>query len=220
MDEVLELEYDTLAALTTIREWINSFVPINRLPVDVLSTISTHLPPQKDRFHATFVCRHWRRTLLQHAGLWSHICLAKGEVYVKTLLKRAKGSPLSILASGMDPVDTITLLPPYAKQITDLEFANMDISRFSKIISGPLPFLRTLNLDTVHEIDRDVPLFSDAVGLKEFRLHSERSPSLSHFVFPNLTSFELSVPSLAGDGSTVRNCSIFWKPHPCCERCT
>ena len=39
------------------------------------------------------------------------------------------------------------------------------------------------------------PLFSGAVDLKELRLHLEEPPFLSHFVFPNLTSFELSVTS-------------------------
>ena len=127
---------------------------------------------------------------------------------MQALLQRAKGSPLSILASGMDPVGAVTLLPPYAKQITDLHFATShwaDIQRFSEINSGPLPFLRTLNIDTVQGIGRNVPLFSGAVGLKEFRLHSKGSPLLNRFVFPNLTSFELSVAYPVGrfDGSLL-----------------
>ena len=186
---------------------MNSLVPINRLPLDVLSLIPTHLPSQKDRFHATFVCRRWRRILLQHAGLWSQLILSKGEVYVKTLLERAKGSPLSILASCMDPVGTILLLPPYTKQITNIDFENsswVNIQGFSEIISGPLPLLRTLNINVVQGINPDgpdtatppsQPLFSGAIDLKTFHLYSEGSAFLSHFVFPNLTSFELSVAS-------------------------
>ena len=37
MDKIAELNRDASAALATIREWMNSLVPINRLPLDVLS---------------------------------------------------------------------------------------------------------------------------------------------------------------------------------------
>jgi len=202
LDEVLELNQDASTASTTIREWMNSLVPINRFPLNVLSLIPTHLSSQNDRFRATFVCRRWRRTFLQHVGLWSPLYLSKGEAYVKTLLERARGSPLTILAHCMDPIGTITLLPPYTKQIRGLEFENnhwADIQRFSEINSGPLPLLRTLDINVPQGQDvvtpPSHPLFSSATGLKEFSLHSEGSTFLSNFVFPNLTSFELSVDS-------------------------
>ena len=206
LDEVLELNRDVSAALTTIHEWINSFVPINRLPTDVLSLIPTHLTSQNDRFRSTFVSRHWRRTFLQYAALWSHLDLSKGEVYMKTLLERSKGSPLSVLASGVDSVGTLMLLLPHTKQIADIEFTNNRwavIRRFSEITSGPLPLLRTLNINAVWGIDPNSPdtlrpLFSGAVGLKKLRLHSEAPPFLSRFVFSNLTSFELSVVLVEG----------------------
>jgi hypothetical protein len=38
-----------------------------------------------------------------------------------------------------------------------------------------------------------LPLFSSAVNLRDFTLHSERFPFLGHFIFPNLTRFELLV---------------------------
>jgi len=120
--------------------------------MDVLSLISTYLPSQKQRFRATFVCRHWRRTFLQNATLWSELCLSKGEAYVKTLLKRAKGSSLTILASDVDPVGTVMLLQPHTEQIADIEFANnrwADIQRFSELNSGPLPLLHTLSISVV-----------------------------------------------------------------------
>ena len=206
-DEVSELNRDASAALATIREWMTSFAPINRVPMDVLSMIPTHLPSQGDRFRASFVCRHWRRTFLRHAALWSHLILSKGGVYVKTLLERARGSPLTIVATRMDPADVAILLLPHTNRITSIELANSqweDIQRFSEMDSGPLPHLRTLNINVVQEIDWEDPeeeevtlpsrpLFSGAVDLKEFRLHSDGSPFLNYFVFPNLTSFELSV---------------------------
>jgi len=187
LDEVSELNRDASAALATIREWMNSLASINRLPLDILSLIPTHLASQNDRFRATFVCRHWRRTFLQNATLWSRLYLSKGEVYVKTLLKRAKGSPLTILASRVDPVDTVVLLLPHTKQIANLEltkncWANM--REFSEIDSGPLPLLRTLNINIIWRswsvsavvTSLSHPLFSGAANLKEFRLYSEATP--------------------------------------------
>ena len=199
LDEIAQLNQDTSIALTTIREWMNSFAPINRLPLDVLSLIPTHLHSQKDHFGATFVCRHWRRTFLQNATLWSHLCLSKGEVYIKTLLKRARGSPLTILANRTDPVGTVMLLPPYTKQIRNLGFKKnswLDIQRFSETNSGALPLLHTLNINAVAGTAPGGPLFRGAVGLKEFQLRSEGLPFLNRFIFPNLTSFELSMYSV------------------------
>jgi len=204
-DEVFKLDQGTSTAFATVRGWRNSFISINRIPSDILSLIPTHLSSQKDRLRASFVCRRWRRIFLQHGALWSQLYLSKGEVYVKTLLERAKGSPLDVFASYVDPVSTITLLVPHAKQIRHLDFVYdywEDIQTFSRVNSGSFPLLRTLVINAAKEIDLEdpevmtpssLPLFSNTHNLTEFRLHSERPPFLSHFVFPNLTAFELSV---------------------------
>jgi hypothetical protein len=130
--------------------------------------------------------------------------LSKGEVYVKTLLERAKGSALDITTGGLDPIGAITLLPPHTKQIRYLHFACdywASIQKFSEVNSGPLPLLTTLRISAINEINLEgpdhmtppsLPLFSNAVNLKEFFLNSGGSPFLSHFRFPNLTTFELS----------------------------
>lgn len=150
------------------------------------------------------MCRHWRRTFLQHAALWSRLFLSKGEGYAKTLLERAKGSPLDIIANLTDHVGTMTLLPPHARQIKYINFTHnhwTDIQRFSEVNFGPLPLLDILQIDAVVEFDLDgpdvmtppsLPLFSGATNLKHFTLCSEGSPFLNHFVFPNLTTFKLS----------------------------
>ena len=169
----------------------------------MLSLIPTHLS-HGDRFRASFVCRHWRRTFLRDAALWSQLYLSKGEVYVKTLLERAKGSALDITTKGLDPVTAITLVPPHAKQIRRLNFACnhwVSIQKFSEVNSGPLPFLTTIEINAITEFNLEgpdemtppsLPLFSNAVNLKVFSLFSEGSPFLDHFRFPNLTTFGLS----------------------------
>lgn len=200
LDEVSRLDQDVLTALSTIREWKNSFVPINRVPLEVLSLIPAHLPSQKDCFRATFVCRHWRRTFLQHSALWSHLYLWKGEVYVKTLLERAKESPLRVLASWPVPVGAIALLPPHTKQIRSLNFDNSlwaDIRRFSELNDGHFPILHTLHINAADVMTpSSLPLFSNAVNLQAFQLHLKGSKPLILFAFPNITSFKLTMESL------------------------
>jgi len=121
------------------------------------------------------------------------------------MLERAKGSSLDITARHMDPVGTIALLPPRTTQIERIHFEDRhwgEIQRFSEINSGPLPLLHTLRIDVAGEFHMDgpntttppsLPLFRNALNLKNLMLYSEGSPFLSHFVFPNLTTLELLV---------------------------
>jgi hypothetical protein len=205
-DQVSRLDQDASTALATIREWRNSFIPINRVPLDILSLIPTHLSSQRDRLRASFVCRHWRRTLLQRAELWSQLYLSKGKVYTETLLERAKGSALDVTVGYRVPVDTMTLLSLHTRQFRRLCFTHnqlADILRFSEVNAGPLPLLHTLEIVAAQEDSPDefdpitsFPLlFDNALNMKVFRLHSDSiwwTPSFGPFVFPNLVSFDFS----------------------------
>jgi hypothetical protein len=203
---VSQIDQDVSTALATIREWRNSFITINRVPLDILSLISTHLYFQNDRLRASFVCRHWRRTLLQRAELWSQPLLSKGEIYVKTLLERAKGSALEVTVDGAIPIRTMALFSSHTERITALRFPYSlwaTIRTFLEVNPNPLPRLHTLEILVAQEAGSDgfdgvvAPtsplLFSSAVNLRTFNLNvfSGRSPSFNHFVFPNLDLFEL-----------------------------
>jgi hypothetical protein len=120
---------------------------------------------------------------------------------VKTLLERAKGSPLDVKSSCLDRA-SILLLLPHARQFRSLDFVYdcwSNIYRFSEAASGPLPLLHTLKIHMTEMLDPgttrapSLPLFSGAVDLKNPVLRSEETPFLNHFTFPNLTTFELSV---------------------------
>ena len=207
---------------TTAREWKNSFVPINRIPTDILSLIPTHLPSHKDRFRASFVCRHWRRTFIQHGALWSQLFLTKGEEYVTTLLERSKGSALEIITDCEAPLGTTTLLSPHAGRIRHLEFVLnylADVLAFSEASPGPLPFLRTLRIRLDEPRDPHdqpdiltTPLFSGAVNLEEFVLDFRQAELLKYFVFPNLTVLKLSATLM--DGLNVSDLFDFLKVAP------
>ncbi|KAF9777504.1 hypothetical protein BJ322DRAFT_427364 [Thelephora terrestris] len=204
LDAISQLDRDTSAALTTIREWRNSLVPINRIPLDILSLIPTHLSSQEDRFIATSVCRHWRKTFLEHGALWSKLFLHKGNVYVETLLRRVKGSPLDVIVDRKIPTDTtITLLSPRIRQIKYLELRQSSWEAITKLSEMGLgqPFLRTLKIAVVERRNgfrRPVtppphPFFSDAANLEQFFLDSWSYKRLEYFVFPRLTTLTLSM---------------------------
>ena len=191
--------------MTIVHEWRNSFVLINRVPVDVLSLIPTYLSSQGDRFRASFVCRHWRGIFLQRAELWSQLSLSKGEDYVETLFKRAKGSALEIMVDDEVPVSTMALLSSRSRQIRSLHFECEEwsvVRWFLAADHGSLPLLHTITVDITEGYDAgfdetppSLPYFGDAVDLRMFRfhLHAMWSPLLNHFAFPRLVSFDFSV---------------------------
>ncbi|KAF9784368.1 hypothetical protein BJ322DRAFT_844594 [Thelephora terrestris] len=213
LEAVSQLDHDASAALATIREWKNSFARVNLIPSDILSLIPTHLPSQKDRFHAASVCRHWRGVLLKHGALWSQLFLRKGEDYVSTLLERAKGSALDVFTHRDGPIGTLPLISPRAQQIGYLGLSVhrwQDVVTFSELNFGSFPLLRALEItysvifdsngrpNTVTSSPR--PFFRDSVNLERFVFRSWELALLSHFSFPNLTTFKLSADSI-GDCS-------------------
>jgi hypothetical protein len=209
LDAISRFERDISTALVVVRGWKNSFAPINRIPLDILCLIPTHLSSQKDRFRATFVCRHWRRVFIQHAALWTQLFLGKNVDYVATLLERAKGSALDVVVNYRASLAAMTLLSPHAQRIRHLEFPSnrcADILTFSEFNSGPLPLLRTLAIRPSWDRNQHgqpnalatplLPILSGATNLEEFaldlQLSSDRLVPLNCFVFPNLTTFRLN----------------------------
>ena len=97
------------------------------------------------------------------------------------------------------------LLFLHAQQIKRLEFEGSHywevMKRFAEANPGPLPFLRTLavsaygtdgsNWQPFIVTPPPNPLFADAVNVEEFIFNSITFQFLNHFVFPNLTTFNL-----------------------------
>ena len=218
-DQVSQLDQDISTPLATIREWKNSFVCVNRIPLDILSLIPTYLTCDNDRLRASFVCRLWRRTFLQRADLWSQLSLSKGEASVKTFLERAKGSGLSVSARLPVPDDIMALVSSHIKQIKSLDFVGNvweDINRFPEINFGSFPLLHTLAIDAHWKGDLPSPgprptLFGGARNLKVLRVRSLTS-SLGRLLFPNLTCFTFS--DAGGQPSHVSHLLDFLEASP------
>ena len=123
-----------------------------------------------------------------------------------TLLERAKGSPLDVVIDHGAPSNRITPLLPHTRQIRHLAFSQSywtEVSSHSRVISGPLPLLRTLTI-RINESDGlygqpnklDALLFSGAINLEGFVFEPGSTGSLNNFVFPNLSTLKLSTPPL------------------------
>ena len=122
---------------------------------------------------------------------------------MKTLLERARGAELDIIVDSQVPVSTMALLSSNTQQMRSFSFSCNEwtiIQRFSQVISGPLPLLRALTIDTLHLDGFDATLlhhqrlFSNVVNLRVLRFHSKSlcSPSFTRFDFPNLVTFDFS----------------------------
>ena len=120
---------------------------------------------------------------------------------MSTLLKRAKGSALDVIICRNPPPGTISILSPRFRQIRHLELSYShweDIVTYSETASGPLPLLCTLVVTPLEYAQSSavtppsLPFFGGAVNLRRFVFNSKKLNLLNHFVFPNLTTFELS----------------------------
>lgn len=120
---------------------------------------------------------------------------------METILGRAKGTALDVIASSRTPIKVLTvLLPPHSHQIRYLESRGNTwdkIVQFSEANNGPLPLLRTLKLAPREPFSPAVtppptPFFSNAINLEKFVLNSNAPRYLNHFVFPSLTALELT----------------------------
>ena len=220
-DQVSQLDQDVSTPMATIREWKNSFVCVNRIPLEILSLIPTYLTCDNDRLRASFVCRLWRRAFLQRADLWSKLSLSKSDACLRAFLERAKGSALDILVNCPIPDDIMALVSSHTKQIRSLGFVGNDwtaINRFSKIDPESIPLLHTISF-TMSFAERiglsphgpHPPLFRNAINLKVFCFRSSAS-SLGSFLFPNLTRFEFL--DLPGPVSSVSHLLDFLEASP------
>ena len=131
--------------------------------------------------------------------------LSKGEVYVKTFLERAKGTPLDIVVGHGVPVETVALLSSLTKQIRCFDFLSCrwaEIQTFSEVISGSFPLLHALTINSTggsspNDFESTPPslhLFNNAANLKVLHFHStwDYSPFILGLVFSNLVSFDFS----------------------------
>ena len=94
--QLYSIERDLTEVLHAIREIWNTYVPINKLPPEILSKIFEYHTHELPLVGATHVCRYWRSVLISSPSFWT--CLQFRSVN-RTLayLERSKAAPIDIL---------------------------------------------------------------------------------------------------------------------------
>ena len=177
------------------------FIPVNRLPPEILSRILEYRTHECDLVVATQVCRYWRSTLISSPSLWTCFQFQSSHDRDRTLtyLERSKSAPIdvSIDTSSAENLDVLESLAPHIARTRSLIIqASQDIHTASLLFCNPAPLLQHLEISSTSE---------DVVHLPENFL-GQQAPSLcsvnfSHicptleslFPLPNLTEFYLSL---------------------------
>ena len=179
----------------------NNFVPVNRLPPEVLGLIPSSLRSKRDLINATAVCRHWRNILLSSPDLWSDIDCSGSrgplrEHMFRECLERSRTVPLNVRLTSVRYLPDIT---PHLARFSTLEIELTVPGQFGRIascFSKPAPILRSLSISGAApwtQVGVSIPpgLFGgDFTSLRKLRAVGFSSLKL-HQHFPQLTRFDM-----------------------------
>lgn len=150
-----------LGVASRLRSTANAFVPINRLPPEVLCEVFFYLrpmirkeskqpqskrPPFEDLLAITHVCRHWRGTAIAAPELWSQLNVGGPSKNLNDLtrlfIRRSGELPLDV-ELGCRPVAVV----PYIHRLRTLSCAGPIIWDFSGVFrQRSAPLLETLHI--------------------------------------------------------------------------
>jgi len=199
--QVDEIAARTRAIWMSARYLQNSFVPVNRLPPEVLGLIPTSLHSKRDLINATAVCRHWRNTLLSSPDLWCDVDCSGSrgplrEHMFRECLERSRIVPLNVRLTSVRYLHDIT---PHLARFSALEIELAVPEQLGKIaayFSHPAPILRRLSISAVASWDQaglSIPsgLFGgDFASLRSLRIRGFSALKMPQY-FPHLTRFDL-----------------------------
>jgi hypothetical protein len=178
----------------------NSFVPVNRLPPEVLSLIPASLHSKRDLINATAVCRYWRNTLLSSPNLWCDVDCpgSRGPLHehmFREHLERSREVPLNLRLTSVRYLPDLT---PHLARFSALAIelaAPEQVGMIAAYFSHPAPILRRLSISAVPSWDEaGLSIPSDLFGGDFASLRSLRIRGFSTLImpqhFPHLTRFD------------------------------
>lgn len=194
------MEHQAKHALSTIHSSMNTVLPVNRLPLEVLALIPYFLDSHKDLVNTTHVCRHWRNTFIASPPLWSRLDNnMMHEDLVAAYMDRCGATPLDVtFSSDMGSINTSLLeklvaRSAHIRKICFRGFSWPHIAELSNAFDAPLPMLREADLGVSYsEVELppfERPFLAGATNLVSLSLFDVRwrSGTLLHFVIPTLT---------------------------------
>ena len=202
--QISDVERDLHEALRATRAIKNTFIPINKLPPEILSSILEHRDSEQDLVTSTHVCRHWRSNLTSHPSLWTCF-LFTGQTYdvdrTLTYLERSKSAPLDVMMqlNSSPDLEVFRRIAPHIARTRSLVIQGMDrpeIDAACLLLRTPSPTLVYLEVRAHRGL---VHLPDDFLGQQAPSLHSVTfggiHPSFeSYLPLPSLIDFNLSLP--------------------------
>lgn len=187
-----------LEVLLTVRSVKNAFVPINRIPPDVLCLLPDYCDADEELIKLTHVCRGWREIFVSRASLWTFLDCTDPDK-TRVYLERSKKSPLEIwLKEGeytRNLGDTFLLTVPHTNRFKAVTLSGSpnNILKVTKHFCSPAPLLEKLviHIRDTQAAPIEITLFGGNLqSLRELRLHEVRT-DLPWKNLSNLTTFDL-----------------------------
>ena len=209
--QLAALDNEASEALSLIRSMRNKFVPVNRLPCDVLALIPDFWHGRARENIAitlTHVCQDWREIFGSRASLWTNFHLVNAEK-TRCYLERSKSAPISVSLErpqGLlhnDPF--LEVVPGATSRLKRLYMRTTSghLQAITQHLVDPAPLLETLKIhgSCVDPHISSVPaphLFNGNLSsLRELSLRSVRT-QLPWRGMNNLTSFTLCCTAQTG----------------------
>ena len=175
--------------------WKNSLASVNRLPPEVLTRVARFLS-HDDLYAGLRVCRYWYNVLMT-PELWSDIDLDRVNA-ATVFLSRSGGVPVDVkITRWPQAAWQYFILSNCSSRIQSLDVSSSAVCKrlLNHFIHHQAPLLRSLRISH----GRDSPVYHQLPSrfftghLPSLRTLSltNISSDLTHFVLPNLTTFEL-----------------------------
>ena len=197
--QLSDIERDLHEVLQAARTIKNTFLPVNRLPPEILSTVLENRTSDLDLVAATHVCRHWRSILISTPSFWTRFRFqpTRDVSRALTYFERSKSAPIDIemnVHSQLDLEFSKHLAPHIARTRSLTIGGDPDlVHATSLLLRNTATFIQHLEL---HSLGLYAPLPDDllsqhALSLRCLRLRNVGTTFKSPFPLANLIEFEL-----------------------------
>jgi hypothetical protein len=179
--------------LRLVRFVKNSFAPITRVPLELLSLIPDYYREgyvDRDLITLTHVCRGWRDKFISRSSLWTTFNFTNADK-TRTYIQRSQpsSSPYKIhLGKTVD--DAFPLMTPHLHRLKFLTIRANDLPSVLTHFRCPTPLLEKLDVKITYDVGSclDDALFNgDLPLLRELRLHGV----YTHFPWKNLANLQV-----------------------------